>query len=837
MDEETVLALKTQQEKYEQLLNLRNDEVTELVDSIVKENCSLKRQLVLNEIDIAKYQEMLSSACIKYYNLESGNLSETDRTYFEAMRSISIENAKKINEITSKYDQQKETLIKEHEMIIKAIKSNSTPENTMTIESIKDRVDSYETKMKTVQEALFNAEKYCAILQTKYESLLNENKYIKEKIPEEKNALLFAIEEIKKNENEKITKIQNEFKIQSDLITQQFIAFSNNEKDKENFILENLFAEKNYLKERNEKISQMYEEIKKENEKLKKENLNYERFISNKELEMNSMSDIKAEYENNLKKSVNELSSLKKENLELKNKISDLNAKCSSLEKKNEMINSSIKCEIENINAKNKKIIDDLNSQLLSMDQKRRELTLQIDQSKITYDKNFNKIKDLQIQNETLQKTNNDLKAKLIEAENVTKTLNANYTESQQNFKKLSNKYEQIDKMLINADMRMENEKKKFFDNETQIKQLQSELKAIEASKNAIQIKYDDLFKQNLILNQNSEAFKLNANFEISKLKATITDLEKKLKNANNDNSPKVTEWNSMRKSIKNIYEIYTSLFKPKSSIIMTDEYKMLSEIEISFANDVNTAIQLERDKYTSQIEIKDKEINSLKSKINTVIDIANTSKAKNAKLTSSAALISSIESNNQLTQFYENLLIHIQTTNILHMIELFSANLSHEDEIAKIISGKGNDINIANRIAEMQTQLDVLKANVDDTFNNLEQRSTAYVTVNDYEKFVEEYKASLEAVTHNILNSFLEYKKEQNESVIVFYYPIPAYNAMLDKVMNFVSRELEKQNGYVITIRNQSENIVKAVDAVYSVTSSEKSSEIVSRLLKEKFI
>ena len=216
MDEETVLALKTQQEKYEQLLNLRNDEVTELVDSIVKENCSLKRQLVLNEIDIAKYQEMLSSACIKYYNLESGNLSETDRTYFEAMRSISIENAKKINEITSKYDQQKETLIKEHEMIIKAIKSNSTPENTMTIESIKDRVDSYETKMKTVQEALFNAEKYCAILQTKYESLLNENKYIKEKIPEEKNALLFAIEEIKKNENEKITKIQNEYKIQSE---------------------------------------------------------------------------------------------------------------------------------------------------------------------------------------------------------------------------------------------------------------------------------------------------------------------------------------------------------------------------------------------------------------------------------------------------------------------------------------------------------------------------------------------------------------------------------------------------------------------------------------------
>ena len=61
MEDETLTALKTQQEKYEQVLNMRNEEVTDLVDGIIKENCALKRQLVLNEIDIAKYQEMLKS--------------------------------------------------------------------------------------------------------------------------------------------------------------------------------------------------------------------------------------------------------------------------------------------------------------------------------------------------------------------------------------------------------------------------------------------------------------------------------------------------------------------------------------------------------------------------------------------------------------------------------------------------------------------------------------------------------------------------------------------------------------------------------------------------------
>ena len=126
MEDETLTALKTQQEKYEQVLNMRNEEVTDLVDGIIKENCALKRQLVLNEIDIAKYQEMLSNACIKYYNLETGNMNDTDKTYFEAINQINIESEAKLRELNDKYEKTAKEIKEEHEAVISMIKSKLT---------------------------------------------------------------------------------------------------------------------------------------------------------------------------------------------------------------------------------------------------------------------------------------------------------------------------------------------------------------------------------------------------------------------------------------------------------------------------------------------------------------------------------------------------------------------------------------------------------------------------------------------------------------------------------------------------------------------------------------
>ena len=49
---------------------------------LIKENCTLKKEIILKEIDIEKLKEMLKNASIKYFNLETGNLNNTDKIYF-----------------------------------------------------------------------------------------------------------------------------------------------------------------------------------------------------------------------------------------------------------------------------------------------------------------------------------------------------------------------------------------------------------------------------------------------------------------------------------------------------------------------------------------------------------------------------------------------------------------------------------------------------------------------------------------------------------------------------------------------------------------------------------
>ena len=174
-------------------------------------------------------------------------------------------------------------------------------------------------------------------------------------------------------------------------------------------------------------------------------------------------------------------------------------------------------------------------------------------------------------------------------------------------------------------------------------------------------------------------------------------------------------------------------------------------------------------------------------------------------------------------------------------MIEILSLTLQHEDEITKLLRNKSQgsiqqSINeISSTVTDLQTQLETLRNNVEDTFDDLDKRSTAYVVITDYERFVDDFKNALRTVTHSILNSFLEYKKEQNDNFIIFMLPINKYNAMLDNVMSFVSTVLEKHTEYISTIKSQGDNIAKAVDALYKLTGSDKSVEMIDKVIKEK--
>ena len=428
MDDEN--ALKNQQEKYNQILNMKNEEMNEFIDNIIKENCALKRQLILNEIDMTKYKEMLFNSTTKYYNLETGNLNETDKNYFESLRQINLENDKKLNDIQMKYEITTRKILNEHNDIINNLKKNNQnnnfDNNSNNINFLKSKIDSYESKIKTLQEELFNSEKYSQLLQQKYETLLQENKMIKSKVTEEKNNILFLIDELDKRNKEEINKIHLKFKEQSELITQTYISYNNNEKNKQDFIIENIFSEKNSLIEKCKELEEENNSLKEENKKLLSKNQKYENLISSNQLEISSIKNIKEEYEKNLKNYEDEVISKTNENLEFKNEISQLNAKITSLENKNTILSNSIKDEISNINNKNKTIIKDLNNQILQLDQEKRELLLNKELKSKNENNDKIKLKELKNNINTLTKENSNLKYKISEYESIINTFNKN---------------------------------------------------------------------------------------------------------------------------------------------------------------------------------------------------------------------------------------------------------------------------------------------------------------------------------------------------------------------------------------------------------------------------
>jgi hypothetical protein len=247
---------------------LKNEEMTEFVDKLIRENCSMKKELIMKEIEVEKHKEMLKNASIKYYNLETGTLNNTDKIYFEKIRKINLENDYKLNQINIKYENEFQKLLDEHNKIVNELRTNdniiNNEEENKNEEKLNDRIDiennkleEYLQRIKILEEEKFTSEKRYQLVQQKYDVLLEENKMIKNKIKEEKENILFILEELKKENNLKKDEIVKEFKDKTNLITQHFISFSDNEKEKANLVLENLLNEQKTL---NDKIEMLEEE-------------------------------------------------------------------------------------------------------------------------------------------------------------------------------------------------------------------------------------------------------------------------------------------------------------------------------------------------------------------------------------------------------------------------------------------------------------------------------------------------------------------------------------------------------------------------------------------------
>ena len=513
-----------------------------LLKKLIRENCSLKKEIILKEIEIEKLKEMLKNASIKYYNLETGNLNNIDKIYFDKIKNINLENDFKLNQIELKYENELQKLKDEHDKIITEIQNNQYFDNNNKKEKINidNKIEEYLQRIKTLEAQLYNSEQSYQLVQKKYDMLIEENKMIKNRIKEEKENILFIIDELQKESNLKKDEIVKEFKDKTNLITQNFISFSENEKAKANLVLENLLGDQNTLKEKIELLEEENTKLSEENNLLIEKTKSNDEFIAQKELEMLSIDTIKQNFSKSLSNYENEISELTKNNLSLKKKISEMEAQINSLTAKNEHMEKSINSQINEINEQNAKIVSDLNSQIIQLDQEKRELHLKYNLNSENEGNMKMKVKELNMRIEELNKENSNLKYKINEYEVNNQSLNEQIEKMNQNFEKIQQQYANMDKEYSNANNNLAMSKKKFFENEEEIKNLKENIRMLEILNEKNNKELIETKQSNINLNHTMDTLKLNYNIEITKYKNKINDYENKLRDlASNNIYPK----------------------------------------------------------------------------------------------------------------------------------------------------------------------------------------------------------------------------------------------------------------------------------------------------------
>ena len=518
---------------------LKNEEMTEFVDKLIRENCSMKKELIMKEIEVEKHKEMLKNASIKYYNLETETLNNTDKIYFEKIRKINLENDYKLNQINIKYENEFQKLLDEHNKIVNELRSNdniiNNEEENKNEEKLNDRIDiennkleEYLQRIKILEEEKFTSEKRYQLVQQKYDVLLEENKMIKNKIKEEKENILFILEELKKENNLKKDEIVKEFKDKTNLITQHFISFSDNEKEKANLVLENLLNEQKTLNDKIEMLEEENAKLSEENNLLIEKTKSNDEFMAQKEIEMLSIDNIKQNFHKSLSNYEKEIEELTKTNLSLKKQVSELEAKVNALNLQNENLEKSINSQIDEINEQNGKIINDLNSQIIQLEQQKRELNLKY---KLYNENESNmkiKLKDLNQKNTELNRENSNLKYKNNEYEINIQLLKGQLEKMNQNFEKMHQQYSNMDKEFINSNNNL-NINRKMFENEEEIKNLKENIKILESINEKNNKELTETKKINLNLNHTIDNLKLKYDNEIEIYKNKINEYENKL--------------------------------------------------------------------------------------------------------------------------------------------------------------------------------------------------------------------------------------------------------------------------------------------------------------------
>lgn len=143
-------------------------------------------------------------------------------------------------------------------------------------------------------------------------------------------------------------------------------------------------------------------------------------------------------------------------------------------------------------------------------------------------------------------------------------------------------------------------------------------------------------------------------------------------------------------------------------------------------------------------------------------------------------------------TSLYETILIYIKNINIQHLLEIYNLHLQKEEEFNKVLNTQKNSSanDYANKIKNLSEKLFHLTKHCELAFNDYENRSKAYVSIDEFEKRLGEYKSFIEQNLNNFLTMLVRNMVNSNEFV-VFKLNHGDYNQALENI----SSNLEHYN------------------------------------------
>ena len=360
--------------------------------------------MVNSEIDIQLCKEQIETLQSQLKNNEhdtkstldnfENSKSLLDKNYFNAIKLIEENHSRKEKEIEDKFNVLTKNLnreLRDKNSFIKKIASENKSKyrgrglseddiEYLTISQVEDHFTNFENRIRNCLTEINNKDKYISIVEQKYELINEENKFIKKKVKEEKEAIYEKINQIQKEDRndyeQRMSKINGE--ISSTKIS--FQSKIDKSLESSEIIIKNINIEKDDLKEKNMMLNNHLLSAKNENKELWDEINKKQSEIRNMKNKLETCFIEKQEFEN-LKKTYEEV---KKHLIEEKSKILNLKLENRILEEKLD-IKFSRKI-IDDYEKKKQsyidKFIDDNNSDVYK---KQRDTILTMDSDKLKY--------------------------------------------------------------------------------------------------------------------------------------------------------------------------------------------------------------------------------------------------------------------------------------------------------------------------------------------------------------------------------------------------------------------------------------------------------------------